>query len=92
MQLPMLPQDKANHAIYGAAIALTAAVLTAVGFGAVHMAPLVALAAAAIAGAAKEGSDWWQNRKAGAEVHGVDPYDFVATAAGGLVVALAAWL
>lgn len=81
MNLPMLPQDKANHLLYGAAIALAASVFVN---------PIVGLIAAGVAGAAKEALDWYQNKKRVATGyppnHDVDPFDFLATLAGGALV------
>jgi len=92
MNLPMLPQDKANHAIYGAVIALVVQTLVAlahinVGF----LRPSdVGLIAAVLFGGAKEGVDAWQNYRATGNFrtgpHGVEPSDAVATFCGGLLV------
>jgi len=92
LNIPQLEQDKANHYVWGT-VGAAAARLVA------HMLPQYAIppAAAAMAGScgaglAKEGLDWWLNRQAVArgEVapHTVDPYDVLATAAGGIPVAL----
>lgn len=94
MNLPMLQADKANHVIYGTVVATVA---HAVG---VYLLPqygippaAFAVAGAFLIGAVKEGIDWWMNRQAMArgEVapNTVDPYDMLATAAGGIPVALA---
>lgn len=82
MNLPVLPEDKANHALYGAVIALIA-------YGIVHKtypqaAIWASLLAASTAGVLKEVSDWWQNRKGGH--HGIEFWDAAATIAGGLIV------
>ena len=74
MNLPILPQDKANHAVYGAAIAATVSFYS----------PWWALGAVTAVAVGKELSDWWQNRKGGA--HGIELADAVATVAGGLLV------
>lgn len=87
MKLPMLPQDKANHVIYGAAIALAVGLV----FG-----PLVGLLMAGAAGLAKELADRQANKRAAAKgelpPHGVERADLVATACGGLLVYAAALL
>jgi len=87
MQLPIIPQDKANHFVYGSAIAVVAGAVA-------HYAglPMVvcSVGAAAAFGAAKEAADWYRNRKAQAEgaimVHGVEVADFLVTVAGGVAV------
>jgi hypothetical protein len=77
MMLPQLPQDKANHFIYGLLI-----------FGVVSLySPLAGLIAAVVAAAAKEASDAYINYKATGSVfqgpHGFEFLDFLATSAGG---------
>jgi len=74
MNLPLLPQDKANHAVYGAVIAAIVSLFSI---------PL-ALIAVALVGVGKEVFDWWQNRHG--EHHGVEVMDVVATVCGGLIV------
>lgn len=81
MNLPQLPQDKANHALYGAAIACVISIF----FG-----PWWALVAVAVVAVLKELSDWWQNRKGGS--HGVEFLDAAATIAGGVLVVLPQFL
>jgi len=83
--MPQLPQDKANHAIYGALIFLLALAITRrmdVAYG------LVVLAAAG-----KEAIDWISNQRAiragAAPTHGVEWFDALATCAGGAVPYLA---
>lgn len=85
LEMPMLPQDKANHAIYGAGLALIAAVVGSHAFG-LPGAP-VALGVAALAGAVKEASDYLANRLSGVHLHDVEFLDFLATTCGGAVVA-----
>lgn len=88
--LPQLPADKANHFIYGAAMA-TAGALAAIGPLAMpQRAWLFAAAAALVGGVVKEATDWARNRKAprGSEVAHVEMADGLATAAGALPVAL----
>ena len=75
MSFPTLPQDKANHFVYGAVIACAVALF----FG-----PRWALGVVAALAALKEASDWWQNRKGGS--HGVELLDALATIAGGAIV------
>jgi hypothetical protein len=77
MTLPQLPQDKANHFIYGLLI-----------FGVVGLySPLAGLIAAVVAAAAKEASDAYINYRATGSVfkgpHGFELWDFLATSAGG---------
>jgi hypothetical protein len=79
--LPIIPQDKANHFAYGAAISVLAGVI------AWHLSlPLVAFSvgAAVLFGAAKEAADWYRNRTA--KLHSVEVADFLATVAGGAAV------
>jgi hypothetical protein len=92
MLLPLIPQDKANHAIYGAVVALAA---YSVGLaGHIPHAPVIGLAAATTVGALKELADWLLNRRAIAAglppPHGVEFLDFAATSLGGCAVWLAA--
>jgi hypothetical protein len=82
----MLPQDKANHLVYGSIVFLAGAFVG----GQVGQNPAdCGLAAAAAAGALKELADWLLNRKALAAglppQHGVEFWDFAATTAGGLI-------
>lgn len=91
MTLPLIPQDKANHMVYGAMIGLAAGAAAHV-LG-VHPAALPVIAAAAV-GALKEIDDWLVNREARRQglpaPHGVEFWDFGATALGGAAVSLAA--
>jgi hypothetical protein len=90
MNLPIIPQDKANHAIYGAAI-FSAALLVAH-----HFVPLfeiyAAAAAVVLAAFGKEAADRlanWRAARAGLPApHGVEMMDAVATCAGGALAAL----
>lgn len=76
--LPQLPQDQANHALYGMAAGLVGAFF-AQGF----LLPAVgAVALACLVGVGKELADHLGDGKA-------DVRDALATAAGGLVVGLA---
>lgn len=78
MNLPQLPQDKANHFVYGAIIA---ALLSPI------IGPWPAVLTVIAVGFLKEVSDNWQNyRNAG--THGVELWDALATAAGGIIVVL----
>lgn len=84
MALPSLPQDKANHFIYGAVIYVAAfGVLTALKQPATYY----ALAVVALFGVGKEIVDYLQNRYEGAR-HGVEGLDAFATIAGGAVCAV----
>ena len=89
-KLPSLSQDKANHAIWGAILALGVYVVASV----LHI-PLAAelgLVAAIGAAVAKEVTDKLANIKAAKlglpAPHGVEVYDAVATIAGGLIIYL----
>jgi hypothetical protein len=94
MTLPQLPADKANHVVYGVAIALTAKqlALTAMMFGLdVFFDPsTIGLAAAVAFGVGKEAFDEIANvlavGRGEPEPHGVDILDAIATASGGLAV------
>jgi hypothetical protein len=77
VNLPLIPQDKANHAVYGAAIACVVSIF----FG-----PYWALLAVCAVAVLKEVSDWWQNKHGGS--HGVELLDAAATIAGGALVLL----
>lgn len=94
MSLPSLPQDKANHVLYGALIFLVAYALLLL-FGVPHSA-YAALAVSVGFGLGKEGVDAWENHKATGDwrtgPHGVEGLDAAATAAGGLVTFLSAGL
>lgn len=85
MNLPQLPADKANHALYGAIIFLVAGALAAAA-GHPQQARLVGAGAAVLFGCAKELSDWLLNRRAVAAglppPHGVEAADVLATASG----------
>ena len=69
MTLPLIPQDKANHFVYGV-VAYALALL--------FVSPLVALGITIVIGAAKEA--WDANGRGCVEL-----LDFLATAAGGAV-------
>lgn len=75
MSLPSLPQDKANHFVYGALVAAPPASF---------FDPAIALIAVVVVGVGKEALDWWQNQRGGK--HGVEVMDAVATVCGGLAV------
>ena len=83
--MPSLPQDKANHAVYGALIFLLAL--------AIFRRPDAAYALVVLAAAGKEVLDWLSNMravKAGLmPTHGVEWLDALATCAGGAVPLLA---
>ena len=90
MSIPSLPQDKANHAFYGAAIA---AVISSIAILA-HLpsAALIAAAVVTVIAFAKEANDAWINYKATGDYmhgpHGVELNDALATMAGGAFVVL----
>lgn len=78
--LPLIPQDKANHIVYGAVIFAAAyALFTFAGLPALP----IAAGMVVIAAVAKE---MWD--RAHKETHTPDPLDALATIAGGVVVAL----
>jgi len=81
--LPSLPQDKANHAVYGALIFNAALPLSDA---------FVALALVAVLAVAKEAVDWLSNHRARAAglpaPHGVEVMDALATLAGGVLCAI----
>ena len=83
--MPSLPQDKANHAIYGALIFLLAL--------AILRRPDAAYGLVVLAAVGKEALDWLSNQraiKAGlTPTHGVEWFDALATCAGGAVPLLA---
>jgi hypothetical protein len=89
-KLPNLPQDKANHAIWGAILAFGVYVIASV-LGIAFAAELGLLAAVGAA-IAKEVTDKLANIKAAKlglpAPHGVEVYDAVATIAGGLIIYL----
>ena len=84
MNLPQLPTDKANHALYGALIFSIALI--------VIQSPIFAMVAVLIAAIGKEISDAALNWRATGNPmhgpHGVEIFDAVATAAGGVLAAL----
>lgn len=96
MKLPLLPQNKANHVIYGAVVscAFVAATLT-LGVLPVGWVPLATLASAAAVGALKEYMDHRANKQADRELmvrpHTVDPTDVAWTAVGGAPAAFLTW-
>lgn len=92
--LPLIPQDKANHACYGALIFLLSAFIAHAG-DVTHIA-LIALLSTIAAGALKEALDWMENRQATADghepVHSVELLDVVATSLGGLACYLSTFI
>lgn len=83
MNFPQLPVDKANHFVYGAAIACVISLVSN---------PWWALVLVSVLAILKEIVDAWQNYKASSDPligpHGVELADAVATIAGGVVVVL----
>jgi hypothetical protein len=94
MLLPQLPNDKANHAVTGAAI--FSAALMVGRLAAPEHALLIAGAAVLAAAVGKELADWIINRRAialGAQpTHGVELLDAAATMFGGVLAALPLWI
>lgn len=92
MQLPQLPADKANHALYGVAIFAAVGGLAA-HLGHADLAEPVGAFGALLAGCVKEAVDYALNRRAIAAglppPHGVEAADIVATTAGALLCWLA---
>lgn len=91
MKLPMIPQDKANHALYGAAVYVLARAVAS--FFAPEYASVLGLVASAAFGLGKEVVDFWLNRQAAQKgqraPHTPMPADALATAAGGFLCYLA---
>jgi hypothetical protein len=89
-KLPNLPQDKANHAIWGAILAFSVYVIASVLD--IAFAAELGLFTAVGAAIAKEVTDKLANitaTKLGLPApHGVEVYDAVATIAGGLIIYL----
>jgi hypothetical protein len=79
--MPSLPQDKANHVIYGALIFLIGFAITR------RMDVSYGLVVAAAVG--KEALDWLSNQRSEKPTHGVEWFDALATCAGGAVPLLA---
>lgn len=94
MPLPSLPQDKANHVVYGAAVGLVAYATSLALHGPHPVA--VSMTVVAVMAVLKEVNDWRLNlaaKRAGFKPpHGVELMDAVATLAGGAVVAVTAML
>ena len=74
-----IPLDKQLHLLAGGAIA---GVFMSLG-------PIGAMLAAFVAGLGKEAFDYVANKRAGVDVHTVDPYDVLATFGGGVAVVAA---
>lgn len=87
MTLPQLPQDKANHSLYGSLVYLS----FYLGFSIAQFsfACLLALGVVAIFGVGKEVSDFLINQRWKAEgvdkAHGVEVMDAAATLLGGAI-------
>lgn len=92
--LPSLPQDKANHVVYGMVVFIAA--LFALVWFRVPYAAYAALAITAGVGLLKEAVDAWENHKATGDwrtgPHGVEGMDAVATAGGGFGPFVALWI
>jgi hypothetical protein len=98
VNIPVIPQDKANHVIYGAAISLAFQWLAVLLHAQLGITPFVGpkqigAIASTVFGIAKELADRELNLRAVAAglppPHSVELKDFLATVAGGLLVALA---
>jgi hypothetical protein len=76
VNLPILAQDKANHAVYGAAVTAIVSCHSA----------LAGAAVCVFFAVGKEAFDWWQNKRGGN--HGVEFADTLATLFGGALVLL----
>lgn len=89
MKLPIIPQDKANHFIYGLAIGLVAAIACGLA-GHPKIGPVASALVACIAGGLKEWVDSMANSKsidAGLPPqHGVEGEDWLVTTLGGLFI------
>ena len=92
--LPSLPQDKANHVVYGMVVFIAA--LFALVWFRVAYAAYAALAITVVVGIAKEVVDAWENYKATGNwrtgPHGVEGLDALATASGGFGPFVALWI
>lgn len=77
MNLPSLPQDKANHLAYGAALACLVALLAG---------PIAASAVCTAFAVGKELRDWWSG------LGNPELLDALATMGGGACVVLPLWL
>lgn len=95
MNIPMLPQDKANHFVWGAFAALAGA-MAAYALHKPQHAASIAQGLNCVVGAAKELSDYISNKRARdaglPEAHEVSFEDFVATTIGGVPVTLACFM
>lgn len=96
MNIPLIPEDKANHVIWGAGIALVA--LTAARFFEIPLGDFrpkdFALMCACVLGFVKEVADFGMNKRLAAHgltpTHGVEANDWLATCAGGFMIWAAA--
>lgn len=95
MKFPILPQDKANHFVYGSIVAAAAPSLFLAFGGQVTWVPILALTSALVAGVLKEVMDYKANKIADKELqvrpHTIEPLDVAWTAAGGISAALVSW-
>lgn len=93
--IPTIPQDKSNHAVYGAGIyALVSLLSLVVGLG-FHYQQLAAGAAVLFFAFGKEIADYLSNRRSRirgeAPRHGVEVGDIIATIGGGALCAVSAF-
>lgn len=90
----LLPKDKLLHLAIGALVALCVLLLWVAlaipGLVTLDNGVAACLIGSAVAGATKEAADWMDNR-IHPRMHGVEWGDAIATAAGGVPVALALW-
>ena len=88
MQLPLPPHDKLGHFFWGCAISTIGGLSALLAGFSLPQAALYGVASAAIGGLAKEIADAYNNWRATGSwksgPHSVDPWDAVATCAGGL--------
>tara|TARA_Y100000389_G_C17341930_1_gene453828 strand:- start:401 stop:652 length:252 start_codon:yes stop_codon:yes gene_type:complete len=77
MKLPIIPQDKANHTLYGIAIFFLTALITNIWIG---------LVASTLFGVIKEIYDYFNK-----EHHSSDIWDLIATICGGVIGTLIAF-
>ncbi len=87
MALPIIPQDKANHFIYGVVVSLAAMFVASTQALPIPLV-VVGIVSAFVVGAIKEAVDYIQNKQAGTPLHGVELLDGVATGLGGVATSV----
>lgn len=94
-KLPLIPEAKANHVIYGSVASAAAPALFLALGGLVTWVPLLAIVAALVAGATKEWLDHKENKTADRVLevrpHSVEVLDIAWTTLGGLPAAFVSW-